>query len=329
MKKTIVLSAFLILASCAEVSSLTTQPIDKVEISSSELSTITSSSVNFNSNNSSSSSFASSNMVPVIKHPEYQKYNFPRALKLPEYTPEEIKDMVGLEPEILREKLNTAFDVLAYMKASNYSILDYANAIRDGDYHYQIGSLTWSTNIDGPLSIKINFGNCGGTSNMVRYLLNGDYDEVGFLTFNEFGGGHVFNYIKQDGVYYNIDFIQFRARDYQRFDYVIAQAETLEKIASDYVGQSKIYGMDIMFMSAQNPKNDSHFWIGIDHEHPRKDNRPMINLIINDDLNKVIYVNDEVKDLLKYVENPNLTIDFIKAYNINPNNFITNKKTTS
>ena len=42
---------------------------------------------------------------------------------------------------------------------------------------------------------------------MFGALLNGDYDEVGYVYVFWLESEHVFNYVKQDGVYYACDFI--------------------------------------------------------------------------------------------------------------------------
>ena len=46
-------------------------------------------------------------------------------------------------------------------------------------------------------------GTCAGTSNLMNRLLAGDYEEQGYV---QYLGGHIFNYIKQDGYYTSATF---------------------------------------------------------------------------------------------------------------------------
>ena len=55
-------------------------------------------------------------------------------------------------------------------------------------------------------AVRTNNGCCASSANWLNYILKGDYDEVGFIsTMQASGGGHVYNYIKQDGWYYFAD----------------------------------------------------------------------------------------------------------------------------
>ena len=56
-----------------------------------------------------------------------------------------------------------------------------------------------------------NSGCCATDSNWLHYILDGDYDEIGYIaTSQRDGNGHVFNYILQDGWYYMIDLTHYR-----------------------------------------------------------------------------------------------------------------------
>ena len=61
--------------------------------------------------------------------------------------------------------------------------------------------------IGAALRYQLNSGACVGTSALFGALLNGDYDEVGYVYVFWLESEHVFNYVKQDGVYYACDFI--------------------------------------------------------------------------------------------------------------------------
>jgi hypothetical protein len=57
---------------------------------------------------------------------------------------------------------------------------------------------------------------CGRMANLANYLLEGDYEELGFIlhSYTGHGGGHVYNYIKYQGKYYIVDFSSFLFNNY-------------------------------------------------------------------------------------------------------------------
>ena len=65
----------------------------------------------------------------------------------------------------------------------------------------------WSLNKTAHRVFNDNSGNCGGCSNLMNYILQGDYDSQGYMGESANTGGHVYNYFKVDGIYYFIDFL--------------------------------------------------------------------------------------------------------------------------
>ena len=73
--------------------------------------------------------------------------------------------------------------------------------------------INWEHHKPGYHAVRTNTGCCATDSNWLRYILDGDYDEVGFLaTSQRDGSGHVYNYILQDGWYYFIDLTHYHAQ---------------------------------------------------------------------------------------------------------------------
>ena len=107
------------------------------------------------------------------------------------YTDDEIQALAdaGISFAEACEKISTVADAAQFLEARGYSF-----APDDAG-------------IGAALRYQLNSGACVGTSALFGALLNGDYDEVGYVYVFWLESEHVFNYVKQDGVYYACDFI--------------------------------------------------------------------------------------------------------------------------
>lgn len=65
-----------------------------------------------------------------------------------------------------------------------------------GEFHYR--NSAWSVLENG-------IGQCVSMSNLIHYLLRGDYEDVGYVNVRTYGDGHVMNYIRHEGMYYLIN----------------------------------------------------------------------------------------------------------------------------
>lgn len=158
-----------------------------------------------------------------IESTEIEKYNIPEGLGKAKLSSEQIKQLSKQSPEEIKNKITTVSDLIQYMINVNYKSVS-------GDIQKKSGDYSWSYNIDGVTTLKANEGNCGATANLVNYILEGDYDEVGFIQFSADSGqgGHVYNYIKENNKYYFIDFLQYPMAEYQRYDYEIEIFDNLK-----------------------------------------------------------------------------------------------------
>ena len=140
-------------------------------------------------------------------------------------TPDEARALVGKPPAAIKDKVKTAGDMLLYMIASGYTAED-VDKLFDADY-------LWHYNLSAFEVLKVNDGNCGATSNLANYLLEGDYEEVGFILHSFYpgnGGGHVYNYIKYNGKYYIVDFVDYAANSYDpQREFNILELNSLEE----------------------------------------------------------------------------------------------------
>lgn len=125
-------------------------------------------------------------------------------------TPDEARALVGAAPEVVQEKVKTAADVLMYMLAA-----------RTGDTQgclcIEVGKYTWHWNISAKEVMALGLGNCGSCANLANYLLDGDYEEVGFVDQAYYpgnGGSHVYTYIRYEGKYYILDYSWYIFNNY-------------------------------------------------------------------------------------------------------------------
>lgn len=101
----------------------------------------------------------------------------------------------------LQKKIKTVEDLMFWIKSSRYHYAEIEGLmgyVRNG----------WSVSGDPRIDVAVGFGVCCETSNLVSYLLDGDYDEIGYVLVTG-DHGHQYNYIKDNGTYYFIDFTDF------------------------------------------------------------------------------------------------------------------------
>jgi len=131
------------------------------------------------------------NWANLQKH--WKRFGFPQSFA-PTLQRENVEALIGKDIDTVADSLKTVGDVLYYFALSGYEIVGGDMDVQDGEYF-------WTFNRAPETVFSTGWGNCGGTSGIFSYMLQGDYDEVGILTMTssvEMGGGHVINYV-QDG----------------------------------------------------------------------------------------------------------------------------------
>ena len=137
-----------------------------------------------------------------IKPENIDKYQLSEVLGGTTLTPEEAYDLVYAKPEVVKEAVKTAPDLLMYMLAAQIGD-------NGGCYCDQWGEYTWHTNYTAKEVMEKKLANCGASANLANYLLEGDYEEVGIIQHAYYkgnGGGHVYNYFLHEGKYYIVDY---------------------------------------------------------------------------------------------------------------------------
>lgn len=127
-----------------------------------------------------------------------------RSLGDSRYSNADIFQMVDHAPEDKQAAVSTLYEALQLYQVSGFISAD--DNIRMGE-----NGIAWEHHKPGYYAVLTNNGCCATDSNWLHYILDGDYDEVGYIaTSQRDGSGHVFNYILQDGWYYMIDLTHYR-----------------------------------------------------------------------------------------------------------------------
>lgn len=172
-----------------------------------------------------------------IKPENIDRYQLSGMLGGTTLTPEEAYALVGAEPEVIKEAVKTAGDMLMYALAAQIGE-------GDGCYCTQIDQYMWHWNMDAPTFMKKGRGGCGDFANLANYLLEGDYEEVGFIIHSFYaglGGGHVYNYFLYEGKYYIVDFSWYMFNNYAvSNDFPVLVLDALEEYNGTRANQ--VYG---------------------------------------------------------------------------------------
>lgn len=151
-------------------------------------------------------------------------------------TAEEAYALLDCTPEEVKERVKTAGDMLMYMLAAQIGDCG-------GDRTKTINGNEWHYNLNAFQVMERRLGNCGSAANLANYLLEGDYDEIGFILHAYYigsMGGHVYNYILYEGEYYIVDFSWYIFANYSPSnDFPVVKLSKLE----DYKNQvNNVYG---------------------------------------------------------------------------------------
>lgn len=193
---------------------------------------------------------------------EYAGTQIPLGLGLPKLKEEDIQKIIDDKNyEIVAETINTFADAVMYC---NLSGLEWDRTGRFENNEYtgaDVGNIVskqcrtnMSSSISGLEVLYINKAQCSAMATLMKYLLNGDYPEVGYVSMNE----HAMTYIQgEDKKFYLINSAQYARYEEQIDnvwirDYVDEKAccDTLEELMSELYnskkhpnGQSEIYNI--------------------------------------------------------------------------------------
>lgn len=125
------------------------------------------------------------NWVPSVK------------LGVPDLSSEELVGLMG-DPEKAKKEIDVVFEALAFM-ALNFET-------ESGNTEVMEERIDWEFSKPAELAIEDGSVNCAAAANVIKYLLEDDYEEVGYYwTYTDGRGGHVINYVVDNGSYYFFD----------------------------------------------------------------------------------------------------------------------------
>ena len=163
------------------------------------------------------------------------------AMAPPKLNMSEVQAMIAQELTLdeVAEKIDTLADAIQYLHQKGF-VFD------GGDLQFWYGSCRWSVNRSAQTVFKDNVGNCGGGSNLLNYLLQGDFEEQGYVQYKWNANGHITNYFKQDGMYFFFDLTMLTVYDYKNVNrYEIFVTDDPKKFGDDYVGRNhRLYKAD-------------------------------------------------------------------------------------
>lgn len=133
-------------------------------------------------------------------------------------------------------------DMMNYVYYSGY-------VCGDGDISLPArNNLRWHFNYKPAVVFERHTGCCGATSGLVAHLLEGDYDQVGFIgiTYQEgLGGGHVINYVLTNGTYYLFDVFAWGQSGFGEWGLRLTEGATLAEAARRWADQTG--GVKLMY----------------------------------------------------------------------------------
>lgn len=98
-----------------------------------------------------------------------------------------------------KQYINNLYEAMQLFHISSFVLNENKRIIECGDS-------IWEVSKDGREAVRDNCGMCAECAAWLIYFLNGIYEETGFLTLiGTKLGGHIINYIKDNGYYYFVD----------------------------------------------------------------------------------------------------------------------------
>ena len=160
------------------------------------------------------------------------------------YSNADIHGMLEASPEEKQKRISTLYEALQLYQVGNF-------APSDDNVRAFEGGINWEHHKPGYHAVRTNTGCCATDSNWLRYILDGDYEEVGYIaTSQRDGSGHIYNYILHEGWYYIIDLTHYHAsgplvtalesgdlNNYYTSDYILGNIHKVKDIQNyvDYV----------------------------------------------------------------------------------------------
>ena len=173
----------------------------------------------------------------------YLGTTLPVALGQPQLSDKEIDALIADgDYEKIAQTVNTLPDAVNYITRAGITYSDEPINQIIGRMNYCYSACQLIKNSYSPWSLTKNGdGQCTMFSNLIHYLLEDDYDEVGYVSIRSPGDGHIMVYIYQDGLYYLIDPSQYGTlipSDWlESFPAVLGCSDDFQDIADSIIAQ--------------------------------------------------------------------------------------------
>lgn len=142
----------------------------------------------------------------------------------------EMETILNCSPEEKQNKVSNLYEAIQLYQVGGFCFLE------DTNKQLYEQDILWEYHIPGKEAVRINGGNCSTSSSWLNYILEGDYQELGYIAFSQDdGNGHVWNYIYDGEYYYFIDLTHYR------LDYIYESAVETGALA-DYRYSDRIGG---------------------------------------------------------------------------------------
>lgn len=172
-----------------------------------------------------------------------------KAITRREYTDDELQALADqhLTLEEAADKLHTAADASRFLQLSGFYFRD-----PDVNWLYDDGVYTWSWVRTARFTYELMYGTCGGIADLMNRLLEGDYDEQGYV---QYIGAHIFSYFKVGEYYCFCDFTDYvgfgSGKSYSGNQYFLGAYTVPQDFAEPY--------MQTVFPDAwDNPDNENY-----------------------------------------------------------------------
>ena len=219
------------------------------------------------------------------------------------YTNAEIYQMLEASPEDKQQNISTLYEALQLYQVGNFSPSD------DNIRLFENG-INWEHHKPGYYAVLTNTGCCATDSNWLHYILEADYDQVGyFATSQRDGSGHVYNFIFHEGWYYFIDLTHYHAsgspidnavedgdiNSYHSTDYILGNLHKTKSVQSyvDYIQQTFNDPPGLMFIYTA-------------------ENVPAVDSVSDGSIIKILY-EDSPLDIKVVFDDPNDKLEFGRA----------------
>ncbi len=151
----------------------------------------------------------------------------------------ELQDLCDESIDIIKNKISTLSDLLNFMYIRGMQNFE-------NDLYSIVENCSWKFNRSAKTVLRSNGGDCGGLANFTHYILDGDYEENGFINYTfkvGEGGGHVTNYVKHNDKYYFFDMTGWHGGNYSTSWFECLKYNSFE----EFIGKAEYYWHSVAY----------------------------------------------------------------------------------